>query len=280
MKPALYIVATPIGNREDISLRAIDVLKKVDIIACENTRHSLQLLSVLGIKKKLITLHQHNEKEKARLIANLIEGNKSVAYISDAGTPAISDPGAILVDYMHNSNINVLPIPGPSALIAAFSVTGFQSTHFQFYGFLPNTNGKCRKSLNIIYNSNMATILYESPHRIIKTLKHICEVFGEDQLVFIARELTKIFETSYRGKVGELIHKIHENKYNQKGEFVIVLSASNKKNENEDLKPLKEALKEVLNDISLKQSVNVISYIYNKNKKEIYKLALELKKNG
>ena len=130
MKPALYIVATPIGNREDISLRAIDVLKKVDIIACENTRHSLQLLSVLGIKKKLITLHQHNEKEKARLIANLIEGNKSVAYISDAGTPAISDPGAILVDYMHNSNINVLlEVFSISPLISKKLISLFFSPH-------------------------------------------------------------------------------------------------------------------------------------------------------
>ena len=279
MKPALYLIATPIGNREDISMRALHVLKNVDIIACENTRHSSQLLSIYGIKKKLIALHQHNELDKAGHIAKIVDDGKSVAYISDAGTPAISDPGADLVEYFHNLKLDVFSIPGPSALIAAFSISGFQTSHFQFYGFLPNTIGKRKKTLKNIYNSNITTIFYESPHRIIKTLKVMREIFGNDHLIFIARELTKIFETYYKGKLSELIDEIQNNKDNQKGEFVLIVSALKKDKQKEEIIPLEDALRSTLNQISLKESVNVISQIYNKGKKEIYNLAMEIKKN-
>ena len=279
LKPALYLIATPIGNREDISMRALHVLKNVDIIACENTRHSSQLLSIYGIKKKLIALHQHNELDKADHIAKIVDDGKSVAYISDAGTPAISDPGADLVEYFHNLKLDVFSIPGPSALIAAFSISGFQTSHFQFYGFLPNTIGKRKKTLKNIYNSNITTIFYESPHRIIKTLKVMREIFGNDHLIFIARELTKIFETYYKGKLSELIDEIQNNKDNQKGEFVLIVSALKKDKQKEEIIPLEDALRSTLNQISLKESVNVISQIYNKGKKEIYNLAMEIKKN-
>jgi 16S rRNA (cytidine1402-2'-O)-methyltransferase len=279
LKPALYLIATPIGNREDISMRALHVLKNVDIIACENTRHSSQLLSIYGIKKKLIALHQHNELDKAGHIAKIVDDGKSVAYISDAGTPAISDPGADLVEYFHNLKLDVFSIPGPSALIAAFSISGFQTSHFQFYGFLPNTIGKRKKTLKNIYNSNITTIFYESPHRIIKTLKVMREIFGNDHLIFIARELTKIFETYYKGKLSELIDEIQNNKDNQKGEFVLIVSALKKDKQKEEIIPLEDALRSTLNQISLKESVNVISQIYNKGKKEIYNLAMEIKKN-
>ena len=279
MKPALYLIATPIGNREDISMRALHVLKNVDIIACENTRHSSQLLSIYGIKKKLIALHQHNELDKADHIAKIVDDGKSVAYISDAGTPAISDPGADLVEYFHNLKLDVFSIPGPSAFIAAFSISGFQTSHFQFYGFLPNTIGKRKKTLKNIYNSNITTIFYESPHRIIKTLKVMREIFGNDHLIFIARELTKIFETYYKGKLSELIDEIQNNKDNQKGEFVLIVSALKKDKQKEEIIPLEDALRSTLNQISLKESVNVISQIYNKGKKEIYNLAMEIKKN-
>ncbi len=279
MKPALYLVATPIGNREDISMRALHVLNNVDIIACENTGHSSLLLSAYGIKKKLIALHQHNELDKAEYIAKFIIDGKSVAYISDAGTPTISDPGAGLVDYLHNLNFDIFSIPGPSALITAFSLSGFETSHFQFFGFLPNTIGKRKKSLVNIYNSNITTILYESPHRIIKTLKAMREIFGNDHIIFIARELTKIFETYYRGKLGELIDELESNKDNQKGEFVLIVKPLKKDMQKDKVIPLEEALKNTLNEISLKESVNVISKIYNMSRKEIYSLALEIKKN-
>jgi 16S rRNA (cytidine1402-2'-O)-methyltransferase len=224
-------------------------------------------------------LHQHNELDKAEQITNIVFDGKSVAYISDAGTPAISDPGAALVKHFHNLKLDVFSIPGPSALTAAFSISGFETSHFQFFGFLPNTMGKRRKTLINIYNSNITTIFYESPHRIIRTLKAMREIFGNDHLVFIARELTKIFETYYRGKLGELIDEIENNKDNQKGEFVLIVSALKKDTQKEKIIPVEEALKNTLNEISLKESVNVISKIYNVGKKEIYKIALELKKN-
>lgn len=279
MKLALYIIGTPIGNLDDISSRALKILNGVDIIACEDTRHSSQLLKLYGIKKKLISLHQHNELDKADYIAKLIVNGKSIAYMSDAGTPTISDPGAGLVEYLHNLKLDVFSIPGPSALIAAFSISGFQTSHFQFLGFLPNTIGKRKKTLINIYKSNITTIFYESPHRIIKTLKIMREIFGNDHLVFIARELTKIFETYYRGKLGELIAEIENNKDNQKGEFVLIVSALKVDTKKEEVIPLEEGLKKILNEFSLKESVNIISKIYNINKKEIYNLALELKKN-
>ena len=150
METCLYLVATPIGNLEDITLRAIETLKIVDFIACEDTRTSNKLLTNFGIKKKLISLHQHNEKGKTDFLINELKNGKSIAYLSDAGTPAISDPGALLVDHIHNLRLDIFPIPGPSALITAFSVAGFQTTHFQFYGFLPNTSGKCKKALQKI----------------------------------------------------------------------------------------------------------------------------------
>lgn len=279
MKAGLYLVATPIGNRDDISIRALDTLKNVDMIACEDTRHSSLLLSFFGIKKKLISLHQHNEEDKATYIASLIQQGYALAYISDAGTPAISDPGALLVRHMHNLQIDVVPIPGPSALVTAFSVSGFPTNNFLFYGFLPNANGKCKKALLDIYQKKVTAIIYESPHRIIKTLELVRQVFGEEHEIVITRELTKIFETIYKGCVGNLITEIESKKDNQKGEFVLILSEPNDHSESSQIMPLKEALEDTLNEVSLNQSVKIIAKIYNKNKKEIYNLALELKKN-
>ncbi|MBT5410859.1 MAG: 16S rRNA (cytidine(1402)-2'-O)-methyltransferase, partial [Nitrosomonadales bacterium] len=273
MKAGLYLVATPIGNRDDISIRALDTLKNVDMIACEDTRHSSLLLSFFGIKKKLISLHQHNEEDKATYIASLIQQGYALAYISDAGTPAISDPGALLVRHMHNLQINVVPIPGPSALVTAFSVSGFPTNNFLFYGFLPNANGKCKKALLDIYQKKVTAIIYESPHRIIKTLELVRQVFGEEHEIVITRELTKIFETIYKGCVGNLITEIESKKDNQKGEFVLILSEPNDHSESSQLMPLKEALEDTLNVVSLNQSVKIIAKIYNKNKKEIYNLA-------
>ena len=277
MKPGLYLIATPIGNRDDISIRALDTLKNVDFIACEDTRHSSQLLSFFNIKKKLLALHQHNEADKAGYISNLIHQGNAVAYISDAGTPAISDPGAVLVRHMYDHQIDVVPIPGPSALIAAFSISGFQTNNFLFYGFLPNANGKCKKALLEIYHKKVTAIIYESPHRIIKTLKLISEIFSENHEMVIARELTKLFETIYKGSVGKLLIEIEAKKDNQKGEFVLVLSEPTNNDESTELMPFKEALKETLQELSLNQSVKIIANIYNKNKKEVYNLALELK---
>jgi 16S rRNA (cytidine1402-2'-O)-methyltransferase len=277
METCLYLIATPIGNLEDITLRAIETLKMVDLIACEDIRISKKLLANFGIKKKIISIHQHNEKDKTEFLINEMTNGKSVAYISDAGTPAVSDPGAFLVNQVLKLGLNVSPIPGPSSLVAAFSVSGIESTQFQFYGFLPNGSSKAKKLLKKIYNQPLPTIIFESPHRILKTLSLLRDIFGPNHEIFVARELTKIYETIYKDNVLSIIDRLESYPKEQKGEFVIILTSPVKKVEENDVLPINEALKLLLEELPLNQSVKLISSIFKKNKKEVYNQALELK---
>mgnify|MGYP000055879818 FL=1 len=277
MKTCLYLIATPIGNLEDITLRAIETLKMVDLIACEDTRISNKLLANFGIKKKLISIHQHNEKDKTEFLINELTNGKSIAYISDAGTPAISDPGAFLVNQALKLGLNVSPIPGPSSLVTAFSVSGIESTQFQFYGFLPNTSNKAKKLLKTIYQQPFPTIIFESPHRILKTLSMVADIFGPKHEIFVARELTKIYETIYKDNVLSIIDRLESYPKEQKGEFVIILTSPVKEVGENDVLPINEALTLLLKELPLNQSVKLISSIFKKNKKEVYNQALELK---
>ena len=277
MKATLYLIATPIGNLQDISLRAIDVLKNVDLIACEDTRHTGQLLAHFLIKNKLTSLHQHNEKEKTKFILKIINSGGSVAYVSDAGTPAISDPGAFLVNQAHLDNLHIVPIPGPSALTTAFSAAGISSNQFQFVGFLPSTQSKCKKTLQDIFSMNMTTIFYESPRRIIKTLATIVDIFGPEQEVVIGRELTKLFETIYKDKAISLLDRISQNPNDQKGEFVIILSRTEKKPPTQSDISEEHLLKVLLSELPLNQAVKLTATILKKRKKEVYNQALEIK---
>ena len=277
MKATLYLIATPIGNLQDISLRALDTLKNVDLIACEDTRHTGQLLAHFSIKKKLTSLHQHNEKEKAMFLIKTIKEGGSVAYVSDAGTPAISDPGAFLVNQAHLSNLHIVPIPGPSALITAFSVAGISSNQFQFIGFLPSSQSKCKLALKDIFSMNMTTILYESPRRVIKTLTAIVDIFGPEQEIVIGRELTKLFETIYKGEAISLLDKISKNPNDQKGEFVIILSRMEKKPPIQSDISDDHLLKVLLSELPLNQAVKLTATILKKKKKEVYNQALEIK---
>ena len=277
MKATLYLIATPIGNLQDISLRALDTLKNVDLIACEDTRHTGQLLAHFSIKKKLTSLHQHNEKEKAIFIIKTIKEGGSVAYVSDAGTPAISDPGAFLVNQAHLSNLLVVPIPGPSALTTAFSAAGISSNQFQFFGFLPSSQSKCKQALQDIFSMNMTTIFYESPRRVIKTLTAIVDIFGPEQEIVIGRELTKLFETIYKDKVITLLEKITQNPNDQKGEFVIILSRTEKKTLTQSDISDEHLLKTLLSELPLNQAVKLTATILKKKKKEVYNKALEIK---
>ena len=277
MEAYLYLVATPIGNLEDITLRALEVLKRVNLVACEDTRTTNRLLAHYGIKKKLISIHQHNEKNKAEFLMNELLNGKSIAYVSDAGTPAISDPGAFLVNQALNSGFKVSPIPGPSSLVAAFSASGITSTQFQFYGFLPNTASKSKKLLQKIYDQTLPTIIFESPHRVLKTLALLQNIFGPLCEIFIARELTKIYETIYKDKVSSIIERLESHPQEQKGEFVIILTPPTKEIENNETISINEALKVMMKELPLNQSVKLISSIFKKNKKEVYNQALELK---
>ena len=278
MKNCLYLVATPIGNLEDITLRAIEILKKVDLIACEDTRTTNRLLAHYGIKKKLISIHQHNEKNKSEFLINELSNGKSIAYASDAGTPAISDPGAFLVKQALKFGIKVSPIPGPSSPITAFSASGIESTQFQFYGFLPNASSKSKKLLQKVYGQTLPTIIFESPHRVLKTLSLVQNIFGPKHEIFIARELTKIYETIYKDEVMAIIERLESHPEEQKGEFVIILTPPIKEIENNETMHINEALKLMMRELPLNQSVKLIASIFKKNKKEVYNQALELKK--
>ena len=279
MNSALYIVGTPIGNLDDITSRALKILNTVDIIACEDTRHSKHLLSKFSINKKLISLHQHNEKNKSEFIIKEIQNGKTIAYVSDAGTPGISDPGAYLVNKALDAKINVVPIPGASAITTAFSVAGIISTQFNFYGFLPNTDSKSKKVIEQFYKSHITTIFFVSPHRVLKKLEFLNEIYGSDQEIFIGRELTKLYETIYKERLQDLLTKFKDEKNNLKGEFVIIIEGRNEEEKSSCNLEIENALRVMLKELSLNQSVRLISNIYKIKKNEIYNLALGIKNN-
>lgn len=221
MSGILYLVATPIGNLEDITLRAIRILREVDLIAAEDTRHSLKLLNHLEISKPLISYHRHNEDIKSDiLIKKLIDG-ENIALITDAGTPAISDPGEFIVKMAIENNIKIVPIPGCCALINALICSGFDTKEFAFYGFLP-INKKLRvNKINELKNERKTVIIYEAPHKIVSTLNDIYKELGDVNVV-LAREITKIHESFLRGHVSEIIEKMS----NIKGEMIILIDRS------------------------------------------------------
>ena len=279
MSSTLYIVGTPIGNLDDISSRALKILKSVDVIACEDTRHSKHLLSKFSINKKLVSLHQHNEEKKASLLIKEIQNGKAIAYISDAGTPGISDPGAYLVKKALESKIKVVPIPGASSITAAFSAAGIVATQFNFYGFLPNTDSKSRKVIEQFHRSQFTSVFFVSPHRILKTLGLIAEIYGSMQEIFIGRELTKLYETIYKESLNDLLIKFRKEKHNLKGEFVIIIEGLRHEQKNASNTEAENALKIMLNELSLNQSVKLVSQIFKMKKNEIYNLALGIKNN-
>jgi 16S rRNA (cytidine1402-2'-O)-methyltransferase len=212
----LFVVSTPIGNLSDITFRALETLKSVDIIACEDTRHTLQLLNHFEIKRPLISYHQHSKNDKVEQIIDSILEGKNVAVVTDAGTPGISDPGEVLVKAAIGSGIEVVPIPGVSAAVTALSISGIRSDEFVFVGFLPHKKGRQTK-LKEVALEKRTIILYESPFRIHKLLNELLEFCG-DREVAICRELTKKFEEIYRGKISEISSSVKE-----KGEFVVVM---------------------------------------------------------
>jgi 16S rRNA (cytidine1402-2'-O)-methyltransferase len=223
----LYIVATPIGNLEDISLRALRILKEVDLILCEDTRVTKKLLNRYQIQKPLLSYHQHSKLQKIDYIISLLKEGKNIALVSDSGTPGVSDPGNKLVNEVVkwlSDRVKIIPIPGPSALTCAASVSGFPMEKFLFLGFLPKKK-KRKEVLREILESKYPVIFYESPYRILKTLKELKDIMTSEQRaaknIVVTRELTKKFETIYRGKIDEVIEKIEKSPL--KGEFVVIV---------------------------------------------------------
>jgi 16S rRNA (cytidine1402-2'-O)-methyltransferase len=225
-KGTLYIVSTPIGNLEDITLRALRILKEVDLIAAEDTRHTGLLLRHFGIQKPLTSYFEGNELKKREWILSRLKQGDRIALVSDAGTPGISDPGFRLIQMVIENQIPIIPIPGPSAVIAALSVSGLPTDAFLFKGFFPHKSKKRRDLLKQLEETKETLIFYESPHRITETLKDILEIFGDREIV-LTRELTKIYEEVLRGKVSEIQNQLAERKL--KGEITLVISGKTRK---------------------------------------------------
>lgn len=235
MSGTLYLVATPIGNLEDITFRAIRILKEVDLIAAEDTRQTLKLLNHYEINKPLISYHRHNEEVKQEVLIQKLKEGQNIALVSDAGTPVISDPGEVIVKEALKENIKVIPIPGACALINALIASGLDTKEFSFYGFL-SLNKKLRKEkLQEIIKENKTIILYEAPHKLTSTLKDLSEIL-EDRKIVVARELTKIHEEFLSGTASEIL----ENYKEPKGEHIILIEGSNIKEETEEQKNIKE----------------------------------------
>ena len=270
---SLYIVSTPIGNLEDMTIRAIEILKNSDIILCEDTRHSIKLLNHFKIKKTLISYHKFNEKKELEKIIKYINEGKILSLISDAGTPLISDPGRLLVKTCIDRKINVIPIPGVSSITASMSISGF-SDEFLFYGFLPKTEKGLEKILSSLSSLTFSQIFFIPAIKInfyLKTMKK----FYKGRNILIAREITKIHETFYRGNIDTI--KMFKTRI--KGELTVVLSEKYIKNENFNESEIKKKAKIYLKKYSLKDVVELLSKSEKIRKKKIYQVCLELKKN-
>ncbi|MFN3234699.1 MAG: 16S rRNA (cytidine(1402)-2'-O)-methyltransferase [Gammaproteobacteria bacterium] len=273
----LYIVATPIGNLKDITLRAIEVLKEVDVIAAEDTRTSKKLLQHYGIQKPMMALHEHNERSQVENILAKLGQGKNIALISDAGTPLISDPGAKMVASVRAEGYEVSPIPGPCAAVSALSVSGIENTRFCFEGFLPAKAQARIKALEVLKHESRTIIFYESPHRILETLNAISEVFS-DRKIMLIKEITKIHESIVEGSAQEVVNWIQAEPGREKGEFVLLIeSVADAAESVESDLHLRKCLHSLLPLLPTKQVVDLLSDIFSKKRNLIYKMALEYK---
>ncbi len=265
----LYIVATPIGNLEDITLRAIRILKEVDLIAAEDTRHTLKLLNHLEISKPLISYHRHNEEERKENLIDKLKEGKNIAIVSDAGTPGICDPGEVIIKECIEEGINIVPIPGACAMINALIASGISTKEFTFIGFLPLNKKNRKQKLEEIKNSDKTIILYEAPHKLNTTLKELSSILTNDRQVVLAREITKIHEEYIRGNIEEIL-----NKDNLKGEMVLIIEGNKNMEKENDLNKLslEEHYKYYENlNFEKKEIIKKIAKDRNVSKNEIYK---------
>jgi len=272
----IYVVATPIGNLGDMTPRAIEVLGDVNIIAAEDTRHSRKLLEYFEINTKMISLHDYNEEHRAtELIDKVIKGD-DIALISDAGTPLISDPGYKLIALAHEQNLKVCPIPGPAAVIAALSTEGLPTDKFIFEGFLAAKSSNRRSRFNELLKETRTIVFYEAPHRIVEFINDAKNVFGDERVGVIARELTKQFETIKMGTLSELCEWIESDPNQQRGEFVVMLHGTEYSEEDEVAVSGEHVLRVLLKEVSQKKAVELAVDITGLKKNALYKLALAL----
>lgn len=274
---ALYVVATPIGNLDDITRRAVRVLSAVDVCCAEDTRHSRRLLDHLGASPRLISVHEHNERDRGAFIVSLLEQGQSVALISDAGTPLISDPGYHLVQAVAEAGFPVQPVPGVSAVITALSVAGLPTDHFRFEGFLPAKSAARQKTLQGCAVSPHTLVFYESSHRILASLADMTDVFGGNRRVVVARELTKTFETVLRGTLAEVLALVEADEHQRKGEFVVMVAGEAQADDTIGLDP--QALADVLAPLMPpRQAAATMVSLIGGRKKQWYELITGLKR--
>lgn len=278
---ALYVVATPIGNLGDITHRALDTLREVNVIAAEDTRMTKSLLSHFGISQKLIAVHDHNERNAADGIVKLLSEGQAVALVTDAGTPAVSDPGARVVAAVQAAGFVVVPIPGASALVAALSASGEGEGGFLFHGFLPPKEGDRRRALGALKDSEYALVFYESPHRVVESVASMAAIFGDARELIICRELTKKFETIVRLELADAVAWLESHENNQRGEFVLILSKSSTggtiEAEIAQTQALERTLKILLDELPLKQAVALAVKLTGEKKNLVYEMALGIK---
>ncbi|WP_136483342.1 16S rRNA (cytidine(1402)-2'-O)-methyltransferase [Vibrio sp. H11] len=273
--PTLYIVPTPIGNLGDITQRALDVLSNVDVIAAEDTRHTGKLLSHFNIQTKTFALHDHNEQQKAQVLVEKLLAGQSIALVSDAGTPLISDPGYHLVNQCRQAGVKVVPLPGACAVITALSASGLPSDRFSFEGFLPaKSKGRKDKFLEIA-KAERTCIFYESPHRITESLQDMLEILGPERDVVLARELTKTFETIQGLPLGELIDWIEEDDNRKRGEMVLLIHGYRDSAEESLPEEALRTLGILVKELPLKKAAAATAEIYNLKKNALYKWGLD-----
>ena len=273
----LYIVPTPIGNLGDLSERAITILNAVDYVAAEDTRHSKPLLQHVGSKARLIALHEHNEAKKAEALIALLEQGASIALISDAGTPLISDPGYIIVRECRARLLPIVALPGPCAITTALSGAGVATDRFTFEGFLPAKPQQRRKRLEAVLEETRTLVFYESPHRILHTLTDIAEIFGEQRELVLARELTKQFETFLHGSAAELNQQLLADTNQQRGEMVLIISGFQAAaiDNDEPLPAAQKALAILCEDLPLKKAAAAVARLYDQRKNALYQWGLK-----
>jgi 16S rRNA (cytidine1402-2'-O)-methyltransferase len=276
LEAALYVVATPIGNLRDITLRALDVLAGADVVAAEDTRNTAHLLKHHGIHaKQLLAVHQHNERGASEKLTGFIQSGQSVAFVSDAGTPAVSDPGALLVQAVLAAGLRVIPIPGACAAVAALSASGLNEPNFLFYGFMPNKSAARRTVLQGLQSHACTLVFYEAPHRIVECVADLHAVLGGERKIVLAREVTKLFETIHACTLSEAESWLQSDANQQRGEFVVLVSGAQAA-EGLSAETL-NTLTLLLEELPLKQAVQLTTKITGANRNELYQLALKMR---
>ena len=270
----LYVVATPIGNLEDITSRAVNVLQNVNLILAEDTRHSSKLLKHYGIRTPILAYHDHNERQIVPEIIKKIHSGQSIALISDAGTPLVSDPGYRLVAAVHTEGLNIIPVPGPSALVCALSASGLATDRFIFEGFLPNKQHARKMRLSELANEKRTLVFYEVPHRLCSCLEDMIYSFGAGRIATLAKEMTKIHESIQRDTLARLLSWLREDKTRQKGEFVLLVQGADRIDP-EDFE-VRRVLNILLQTVSPRDAVSLASEILGVHKNRLYEVALEI----